>query len=131
MTNILDHLSQRVLLCDGGTGALVQAMNLSVEKDFQGLENCTEILVKSRPDVIRSIHERYYEAGADMVEADTFGASPITLAPASWYSASLAFIASPAPDWTVTSKPSFFNLRIVCGVAATRFSPHPFEAPPR
>jgi len=80
MTNILDHLSQRVLLCDGGTGALVQAMNLSVEKDFQGLENCTEILVKSRPDVIRGIHARYFEAGADMVEADTFGASPITLA---------------------------------------------------
>lgn len=80
MSNILDHLSQRVLLCDGGTGALVQAMNLSVEKDFLGLENCTEILVKSRPDVIRSIHERYFEAGADMVEADTFGASPITLA---------------------------------------------------
>ncbi len=80
MTNILDHLSQRVLLCDGGTGALVQAMNLSVDKDFLGLENCTEILVKSRPDVIRGIHARYYEAGADMVEADTFGASPITLA---------------------------------------------------
>ena len=80
MTNILDHLSQRVLLCDGGTGALVQAMNLSVDKDFLGLENCTEILVKSRPDVIRGIHARYFEAGADMVEADTFGASPITLA---------------------------------------------------
>ena len=80
MTNILDHLRDRVLLCDGGTGALVQAMNLSVEKDFLGLENCTEILVKSRPDVIRGIHARYFEAGADMVEADTFGASPITLA---------------------------------------------------
>ncbi|MEW5728654.1 MAG: methionine synthase [Pseudomonadota bacterium] len=80
MTNILDHLRDRVLLCDGGTGALVQAMNLSVEKDFLGLENCTEILVESRPDVIRGIHERYFEAGADMVEADTFGASPVTLA---------------------------------------------------
>ncbi len=81
MTNsILDHLRDRVLLCDGGTGALVQAMNLSVDKDFLGLENCTEILVKSRPDVIRGIHARYFEAGADMVEADTFGASPITLA---------------------------------------------------
>ena len=80
MTNILDHLRDRVLLCDGGTGALVQAMNLSVDKDFLGLENCTEILVKSRPDVIRGIHERYFEAGADMVEADTFGGSPVTLA---------------------------------------------------
>jgi len=80
MSSILDHLSQAVLLCDGGTGALVQAMNLSVEKDFLGLENCTEILVESRPDVIRGIHARYFAAGADMVEADTFGASPITLA---------------------------------------------------
>jgi 5-methyltetrahydrofolate--homocysteine methyltransferase len=80
MSNILDHLHQRVLLCDGGTGALVQAMNLSVDQDFLGLENCTEILVKSRPDVIRGIHAQYYAAGADMVEADTFGASPITLA---------------------------------------------------
>jgi 5-methyltetrahydrofolate--homocysteine methyltransferase len=80
MSSILDHLSQAVLLCDGGTGALVQAMNLSVDKDFLGLENCTEILVESRPDVIRGIHARYFAAGADMVEADTFGASPITLA---------------------------------------------------
>ena len=79
MTNILDHLSHRVLLCDGGTGALVQAMNLNVETDFLGHENCTEILVKSRPDVIRGIHTQYFEAGADMVEADTFGASPVTL----------------------------------------------------
>ncbi|MBI5163561.1 MAG: methionine synthase [Magnetospirillum sp.] len=80
MTNILDHLSSRVLLCDGGTGALVQAMNLSVEADFLGLENCTDILAKSRPDVIRSIATRYFEAGADMVETNTFGASPVTLA---------------------------------------------------
>jgi len=80
MSTILDHLSRQVLLCDGGTGALVQAMNLSVEADFLGHENCTEILVESRPDVIRSIHTRYFEAGADMVEADTFGGSPLTLA---------------------------------------------------
>ncbi len=79
MTTLLDHLNDRVLLCDGGTGALVQAMNLSVETDFQGLENCTEILSASRPDVIRSIHSRYFRAGADMVETNTFGGSPITL----------------------------------------------------
>ncbi len=80
MSRLLDHLSDRVLLCDGGTGALVQAMNLSVETDFLGLENCTDILVKSRPDVIRDIATRYFAAGADMVETNTFGASPITLA---------------------------------------------------
>jgi 5-methyltetrahydrofolate--homocysteine methyltransferase len=79
MTDILDHLSRRVLLCDGGTGALVQAMNLSVEADFLGHENCTDILPHSRPDVVRDIHRQYFEAGADMVETNTFGANPVTL----------------------------------------------------
>ncbi len=79
MTDILDHLSRRVLLCDGGTGALVQAMNLSVDKDFLGHENCTDILPHSRPDVVRGIARAYFEAGADMVETNTFGANPVTL----------------------------------------------------
>ena len=78
MTNILDHLSQRVLLCDGGFGSQIQGMNLTLD-DFQGLENCTDILVLSRPDLVREIHSRYYAAGADMVETNTFGASTLTL----------------------------------------------------
>jgi 5-methyltetrahydrofolate--homocysteine methyltransferase len=79
MTNILDHLSQRVLLCDGGMGTQVQSMTLAVDKDFHGHENCTDILCLSRPDVVREIHRRYFAAGADMVETNTFGASPLTL----------------------------------------------------
>jgi len=77
--NILDHLSDRVLLCDGGTGSLIQQMNLTLD-DFDGHENCTEILVRTRPDVMMDIHRRYFTAGADMVEACTFGAAPLTLA---------------------------------------------------
>ncbi|KAF0111116.1 MAG: 5-methyltetrahydrofolate--homocysteine methyltransferase [Rhodospirillaceae bacterium] len=84
MTSILEYLHERVLLCDGGTGSLVQAMNLSVEKDFLGKENCTEALVLARPDVVRAIHTRYFEAGADCVESNTFGASPVTLAEFGW-----------------------------------------------
>ncbi|WP_142847452.1 methionine synthase [Telmatospirillum sp. J64-1] len=79
MSKILDHLSNRVLLCDGGMGTQVQSMSLTVDGDFMGHENCTDILSHSRPDVIREIHRRYYAAGADMVETNTFGASPITL----------------------------------------------------
>ena len=79
MSNILDHLSQRVLVCDGGTGALVQGMKLSVEQDFLGHENCTDILVKSRPDVVRGIHAAYFAAGSDMVSTNSFGAQPLTL----------------------------------------------------
>ncbi|VBB68943.1 5-methyltetrahydrofolate--homocysteine methyltransferase [invertebrate metagenome] len=80
MSNILNHLHDRVLLCDGGTGSLIQAMNLSVERTFLGKENCTEILVLTQPDIVRSIHTLYFAAGADCVETNTFGASPITLA---------------------------------------------------
>ena len=79
MPHILDILRDRVLLCDGGFGSRIQAIDLDVEKDFWGHENCTDILPLSRPDIVREIHRGYYEAGADMVETDTFGASPLTL----------------------------------------------------
>ncbi|MEO3473281.1 methionine synthase [Roseomonas sp. CAU 1739] len=77
--HLLDALRDRVLLCDGGTGARVQTMDLDVERDFWGKENCTDVLVLSRPDVVREIHRGYYEAGADMVLTNTFGGSPVTL----------------------------------------------------
>lgn len=79
MSDFLNHLKDRVLLCDGGMGSLVQALDLSVETDFEGQENCTEILTRTRPDVIRDIHAKYYAAGADVVQSNTFGGSPITL----------------------------------------------------
>ncbi len=79
MSNFLDHLSQRVLLCDGAMGTQVQSRNLDIQRDYLGQENCTEILNKSRPDLVREIHATYFAAGADMVETNTFGGSPITL----------------------------------------------------
>ncbi|HEY0833798.1 MAG TPA: methionine synthase [Azospirillum sp.] len=79
MPHILDLLRDRVLLCDGGFGSRIQALDLDVEKDYWGHENCTDILPLSRPDIVREIHRGYFEAGADMVETDTFGASPVTL----------------------------------------------------
>jgi 5-methyltetrahydrofolate--homocysteine methyltransferase len=45
-------------------------------RDYWGQENCTEVLTLSRPELIREIHRGYYEAGADMVETNTFGGSP-------------------------------------------------------
>ncbi|MBM3506737.1 MAG: methionine synthase [Alphaproteobacteria bacterium] len=79
MSNFLDHLSQRVLLCDGAMGTQVQARNLDLQRDFLGQENCTEILNKSRPDLVREIHATYLAAGSDMVQTNSFGGSPITL----------------------------------------------------
>ena len=77
--HLLDALRDRVLLCDGGMGSRVQALNLDVERDFWGKENCTEVLNLSRPDLVREIHRGYFEAGADMVLTNSFGGSPVTL----------------------------------------------------
>ncbi|MEI8396125.1 MAG: methionine synthase [Rhodospirillaceae bacterium] len=79
MSRLLDLLSSRVLLCDGGFGSRVQSLDLDTERDYWGHENCTDILVLARPDIVRDIHAGYYRVGADMVETCTFGASPITL----------------------------------------------------
>jgi 5-methyltetrahydrofolate--homocysteine methyltransferase len=77
--HLLEALAHRVLLCDGGMGSRVQALTLDTERDYWGRENCTDVLSLSRPELIREIHRGYFEAGADMVETNTFGASPVTL----------------------------------------------------
>src|SRR6516162_2093255 len=77
--HLLEVLRDTVLLCDGAVGTRVLGMTLDVERDFLGKENCTDILNLSRPDLVRDIHRGYFEAGADMVETNTFGGSPITL----------------------------------------------------
>jgi 5-methyltetrahydrofolate--homocysteine methyltransferase len=76
---LLDALRENVLLCDGAMGSRVQSMTLDIETDYLGQENCTEVLNLSRPDLVREIHRGYFAAGADMVETNTFGGSPITL----------------------------------------------------
>ncbi|MEN9460386.1 MAG: hypothetical protein RIS84_406, partial [Pseudomonadota bacterium] len=73
----LERLKQRVLLCDGGTGTLIQAVDWDVEKDFLGLENCSEILCVTRPDFVMQMHRTYFSAGADCVETNTFGANKV------------------------------------------------------
>src|SRR5437016_12685309 len=60
-------------------GTQVQARNRDIGRDFLGLENCTEILCDSRPDLIREIHRGYLEAGCDALQTNSFGGSPVTL----------------------------------------------------
>ena len=79
MSDLLDVIGQRVLLLDAAMGSQVQAMDLDVETDFDGQENCTEILNRTRPDLIRGIHVASLEAGSDAVQTNSFGGSPITL----------------------------------------------------
>ncbi|EKE77349.1 methionine synthase [Oceanibaculum indicum] len=80
MSRFLKALEERVLLGDGAMGTRVQAADLDVDKDYLGCENCTEILNRSRADLVRDIHAGYLEAGSDAVQTNSFGGSPITLA---------------------------------------------------
>lgn len=74
----LELLSERILVLDGAMGTSLHAMNLSLE-DYRGLENCSEVLNESRPDVVRDIHRSFLDAGCDAVETNTFGANRVVL----------------------------------------------------
>ena len=77
---LFDALERRILVLDGAMGTMVQQQNLSAA-DFGGsfLEGCNEVLVRTRPDVILGIHRGYLEAGADIIETDSFGSTRIVL----------------------------------------------------
>src|SRR5215469_12699451 len=74
-------LNQRVLVLDGAMGTMLQQKNLTAA-DFGGpvLEGCNENLVRTRPDVVLEIHRAYLEAGADVIETNSFGATRLVLA---------------------------------------------------
>lgn len=75
----LQRLGEKVLVFDGAMGTSIHARNLPLS-DYQGLENCSEILLVTRPDVIESIHRSFLEVGCDAVETNTFGANRVVLA---------------------------------------------------
>jgi 5-methyltetrahydrofolate--homocysteine methyltransferase len=78
-------LPQRIVIIDGAMGTMIQRFKLT-EADYRGerfkdhpkdLKGNNELLQFTRPDVIRSIHEQYLAAGADIIETNTFGATSI------------------------------------------------------
>src|SRR6201995_1258715 len=72
-------VNERVVVFDGGMGATLEQFDLTQE-DYGGLQGkCHEALVLNRPDVIQGVHESMVEAGAEVVETDTFQASRLTL----------------------------------------------------
>ncbi len=73
--------AERILVFDAAMGTALQAVALTAA-DFGGpeLEGCNEVLVATRPDVVRAVHDAHLAAGADVVETDTFGGTPLVLA---------------------------------------------------
>lgn len=76
---LITELNKRILVLDGATGTAIQKYNLS-KKDFLGKIGCNEILNITRGDIIKEIHRKYVEAGADIIETNSFNANKISLA---------------------------------------------------
>ncbi|MGB9611301.1 MAG: homocysteine S-methyltransferase family protein, partial [Bryobacteraceae bacterium] len=81
LQELLAVLEERILVLDGAMGTMLQQRNPAIE-DWGGpqFENCTENLLFTHPEWIADIHRAYYDAGADIVETNSFGGSPVTLA---------------------------------------------------
>src|ERR1700735_3854727 len=72
-------VNERVVVYDGGMGATLEQFDLTQE-DYGGLQGkCHEALVLNRPDVIEGVHASMLDAGAEVVETDTFQASRLKL----------------------------------------------------
>src|SRR5246500_4570707 len=79
MRDYLDAIARRVVVYDGGMGATLEQFDLTSE-DYGGLAGkCHEALVLSRPDVIEGVHSSMLEAGAEVLETDTFQGSRLKL----------------------------------------------------
>ncbi len=82
------HLAQRILILDGAMGTMIQSYKLD-EKDYRGkrfanwqtdVKGNNDLLCLTQPDIIKAIHSAYFEAGADIVETNTFNSTTIAMA---------------------------------------------------
>ena len=88
MKTIQELVRQRILILDGALGTMIQKYNLT-EEEFRGnrfveqpgqMKGNNDLLCLTAPDVIRDIHRKYLEAGADIIETNTFNAQRISMA---------------------------------------------------
>jgi 5-methyltetrahydrofolate--homocysteine methyltransferase len=79
MRDFLAATRDRILVYDGGMGATLEQFDLSLERDYKLPGRCHEALVLNRPDVIEGVHTSMIEAGANVVETDTFQGSRLKL----------------------------------------------------
>src|SRR4051794_36987561 len=79
MRDYLAATRDRVIVFDGGMGATLEQFDLSLERDYRLPGRCHEALVINRPDVIQGVHESMVEAGAEVVQTDTFQGSRLKL----------------------------------------------------
>src|SRR5213595_2477670 len=79
MRDFLQATRERVVVFDGGMGATLEQFDLSLEDDYRLPGRCHEALVLNRPDVIEGVHASMLDAGAEVIETDTFQGSRLKL----------------------------------------------------
>ncbi len=79
MRDFLAATRERVIVYDGGMGATLEQFDLSLEDDYRLPGRCHEALVLNRPDVIEGVHQSMLDAGAEVLETDTFQGSRLKL----------------------------------------------------
>ncbi len=79
MRDFVAATRERIVVFDGGMGATLEQFDLSLENDYRLPGRCHEVLVLNRPDVIEGVHTAMLDAGAEVVETDTFQASRLKL----------------------------------------------------
>jgi 5-methyltetrahydrofolate--homocysteine methyltransferase len=79
MRDFIAATRDRIIVYDGGMGATLEQFELSLEKDYRLPGRCHEALVLNRPDVIEGVHSSMIDAGAEVLETDTFQASRLKL----------------------------------------------------
>ena len=78
MSDFLQTVRERVVIYDGAMGTNIQLHNPTLD-DYWGKENCSEVLVLSRPDIIKDIHASFLQVDCDVVETNTFGGTRVVL----------------------------------------------------
>lgn len=126
---LYEVLESRILLLDGGFGTMVQQYGFT-EEDYRGerfrdwnvlLKGCNDLLAVTRPGAVREIHVKYLQAGADIIETDSFNANAVSLA--DYGLEAYAYEISRAASWTAA--------RMSCWSKpfSTRSTPRPPSTP--
>jgi 5-methyltetrahydrofolate--homocysteine methyltransferase len=76
---LYDALEKRIPVLDGAMGSILHKHLTIADYGGPHLENCTDNVVRTRPDLILQIHRQYLEAGADIIETDSFNANRASL----------------------------------------------------
>ena len=88
MSKITEEIKNRILVLDGAMGTMLQAYKFT-EEDFRGdrfreyptpLQGNNDLLSITQPEAIKTIHAKYFEAGADIIETNTFSGTTIEMA---------------------------------------------------